>query len=65
MLARERGHNKFLSELVTPEQCGAISVELHKACYCTYTSKKYKRKSVDGHVPEDGPPSTRVRRSQN
>ena len=67
MLAKEREHNKFLSELVTSLNNVEPSVELHKACYCTYryTSKKYKRKSVDGHVPEDGPPSTRVRRSQN
>ena len=55
MLARERENNKFLSELVTSLNNVEPSVELHRACYCTYTSKKYKRKSVDGHVPEAGP----------
>ena len=48
VLAREREHNKFISELVASLDNVEPSVELNKACYCAYTSKKYTRKSVAG-----------------
>lgn len=63
-LAKEREHNAFLTHLESILDNVESSVELHKGCYCTYISKKYKSKCVDGHTPDDEPPFVRVRRSQ-
>lgn len=63
-LAGERQHNTFLSQIESLLNNEDPSVELHKGCYCAYTSKKYKRKTEDGQVHVDEPPTVRVRRSQ-
>ena len=54
-LAGERQHSTLQSQLES-------LLDNEDPLYCTYTSKKYKRKNEEGHVYE--PPTVRVRRSQ-
>lgn len=68
--AVERGDAETCDKLRTilDSQGEQTSIELHKSCYCSYTSKEHvkkfvmKRKAKSGS--SDEPPTARIRRSQ-
>ena len=69
--ATERHDDKIRTTLQSTidSQGEQASVELHKSCYCSYTSKDHIRKVVlkkklDVSIDSDEPPSARTRRSQ-
>ena len=53
---------------ILDSQGDEASVELHKNCYCSFTSKchvqKLMQKKRDGSNDSDEPPVARIRRSQ-
>ena len=69
--AIERRDNESLAKMQgnLDSQGPEVSVELHKNCYCTFTSKEHikrflARKRKEGSVDSEEPPTARVRRSQ-
>lgn len=69
--ATERHDDKIHSTLQSTidSQGEQASVELHKSCYCSYTSKDHIRKVVakkklHGSIDSDEPPTARTTRSQ-
>ena len=66
----ERGDDKTSAILgaILNTQGDKASVELHKSCYCSYTSKEHVKKFVMKRKAEsvcsDEPPTARIRRSQ-
>lgn len=64
--ATERHDNKTgnLMQGILDSQGEKTSIQLHKNCYCSYTSKRHMKKKNDGSTDTDEPPVTRMRRSQ-